>query len=93
MPELARFFGIVVTIFFEDHNPPHVHVSHGSRRRPEWIAQIAIRDGRVIEGEIPSVALYLVRKWVSLHREELEGAWAAASEGRVPKKIAPLRVR
>lgn len=93
MPELARFFGIVISIFYEDHDPPHVHASNGNRGHAEWMAQITINDGVVLEGGIPRTALRLIRRWMQIHHNELLAAWEKARNGVKPGKIAPLRVR
>lgn len=93
MPELTRFYNIVITMFYRDHNPPHIHVYYGRRHRPEWAAQIDIRDGSVMDGDIPGLALHLVREWVRLRQDELIAAWNRAVDGQPPGKIAPLRVR
>lgn len=97
MPLLAVFFGITITVFFRDHNPPHVHASHGSRRgrlgAAEWTAQVTIRDGEVIGGHIPTRDLKLVRVWLRAHQEELNEAWQVARRGETPARIEPLRVR
>jgi hypothetical protein len=93
MPELARFYGIVISMFYRDHNPPHIHVYGGNRRRADWAVQIVIEDGSVLDGEAPDVAVRLVRDWVAIHRDELVEAWNRASVGQQPGKIAPLRVR
>lgn len=92
MPELARFFGIVVSVFYGDHNPPHIHVSHGDRRRTEWAAQVTL-DGRVLEGYVPPRELKLVRKWLRLRRDELRKACDLARQDVEPGKISPLKVR
>jgi len=93
MPELSRFYNIVITMFYRDHNPPHIHAYYGHRKRPEWAAQIDIRDGSVLDGDIPSLALRLVEEWIRIHQDELLDAWNRAVEGQAPGKIAPLRVR
>jgi hypothetical protein len=93
MPELTRFYNIVIAMFYYDHNPPHVHVYYGRRGRPEWAAQVAIRDGTVTDGDIPALALRLVQEWIRLRQDELLGAWDRAVAGKPPGKIAPLRVR
>lgn len=79
-------------MFFFDHNPPHIHV-HDDSRRPEWSAEISLRSGEVIRGEIPNVALKLVREWMRKHRRKLFLAWERASRGEHPGKISPLVVR
>lgn len=95
MPELARFFGLVISMFYMDHNPPHIHVEPYARRRghSEWMAEIDIRTGRVIAGEIPSGYLSIVKAWLNVRRQALMIAWDRASQGRPPGKIPPPRVR
>jgi|HubBroStandDraft_2_1064218.scaffolds.fasta_scaffold230869_3 hypothetical protein len=93
MPELARFYGIVITMYFRDHSPPHIHIYGGNRRRPEWAAQVTLRDGTLLDGDAPDVALRLVGDWVALHRDELLEAWRRARTGQEPGRIAPLRLR
>lgn len=93
MPELSRFYGIVITLYFMDHSPPHIHIYGGKRGRPEWSAQVTIRDGKLLDGFAPDVAMRLVREWVTIHRDELMDAWNQALTGQTPGKIAPLRLR
>lgn len=97
MPELAIFFGIVISVFGDDHGPPHIHASHGSRRgrfaAADWVAKIRIADSVVIDGYIPPRDLTLVRKWMTRYRDKLEDAWNVAAKGGKPKRIPPLRVR
>jgi hypothetical protein len=94
VPVLARFYGIVITMFFRDHNPPHIH-AYGGRagKSAEWAAQIAIRTGVVIAGNVPDVARRLLRDWIRLHEDELLAAWNRALVGQEPGRIAPMRVR
>jgi hypothetical protein len=66
MPEISRFFGIVIKMFFDDHNPPHFHAEYGERR-----ATIDIRNLSVFSGQLPPRALGLVIKWANLHQQEL----------------------
>ncbi len=88
MAELSRFYGVVVAVFFRGefgrHRLAHVHV----RCKNEW-ASVDL-DGNVIEGELPSAARWLVRRWMRLHRAELQAAWDDARAGRTPRKIEPL---
>jgi hypothetical protein len=65
MPELSNFYGINITMLFDDHNPPHFHVKYG-----EFRAVITIKDGTV-KGSLPRRALNLVFDWLDLHRQEL----------------------
>lgn len=93
MPELSRFFGIVIYVFYEDHNPPHIHAYGGSKNEPDWDVQLIISNGAILAGEIPRIAHRLLLKWMSIHRRELHNAWDAAASNQKLEKIAPLRVR
>ncbi|MHB1843341.1 MAG: DUF4160 domain-containing protein [Deltaproteobacteria bacterium] len=66
VPELSRFFGIVIAMFYNDHAPPHFHARYGSHK-----AIISIDDQRVIEGSLPPRALGLVVEWAAVHRSDL----------------------
>ena len=86
MPELSRFYGIIIYMFAKDHNPPHFHAKYG-----EFIGIIAIKTGELIEGELPRRALRLVQDWAELHRRELLTNWEAAqSDNPEFKRIDPL---
>jgi hypothetical protein len=66
MPEISRFLGIIIKMFFDDHNPPHFHVEYN-----EYKAIIEIRTAELTEGYLPSKQLKLVQAWAILHEEEL----------------------
>lgn len=85
MPELARFYGIVIRMYADDHPPAHFHAQYA-----EFSAIIGISDLSIIEGKLPSRALGLVVEWASLHQDELRDAWAKCSGGESPDKIDPL---
>ncbi|MCE5325774.1 MAG: DUF4160 domain-containing protein [Planctomycetaceae bacterium] len=85
MPELCRFYGIVIRMFYDDHAPPHFHVVYGDLQ-----AVIAIETLAVIAGEVPPRALGLVVEWASIRRGELLDAWQRAHQGQMPGKIEPL---
>jgi hypothetical protein len=85
MPEISRFFGIVITMYYDEHNPPHFHARYGDER-----AAIEIGTLRILEGTLLPRALGLVMEWASEHREELMTNWEAARNGAPPAKIAPL---
>ena len=95
MPELSRFFGIVITMYFLDHGAPHIHAYGGNRRHPDWMIRIRVSDGAVLDDDdrCPSVARRLVKEWVAHRRPELEEAWRAMGANRPPGKIAPLKVK
>lgn len=85
MPELSRFYGIVIRMYFGDHRPPHFHAYYGGS---EALVEIATLS--VIAGSLPQRAMGLVAEWTSLHRPELEAAWEQASNLQSPAKIEPL---
>ncbi len=85
MPELSRFYGIVIKMYFDDHNPPHFHAYYSGEE-----AIFEIHTLAVISGRLPARALGLVAEWVSLHRTELLAAWDKAKDLEAPGKIEPL---
>jgi len=89
MPTISMFYGILVTILFEDndrHHWPHIHVRYQGQK-----ASIAIEDGRLLAGDFPRKQLRLVQAWVEIHRDELSANWELAVQGEPPFKIAPLQ--
>ena len=86
MPALARFFGISIYIFYDDHNPPHFHALYG-----EYDIEIAIKGRAVTAGQFPPRPLGLVIEWASQHEKELLSAWEKAQNQEKPDKIEPLR--
>ena len=85
MPELCRFYGIVVRMYFDDHAPPHFHASYGGE---EIVVGISTRA--VLRGHLPPRAQGLVVEWASLRQVELHDAWNRAKRLENPGKIAPL---
>jgi hypothetical protein len=85
MPEVSRFFGIVVAMFYSDHEPPHFHVRYGNAH-----AIIAIESLSTLGGRLPPRALGLVTEWAVVHQEELREDWELARRQAPLKKIAPL---
>ena len=84
MPEICRFFGIVITMYYRDHGPPHFHAIHG-----EYEATISIQTGAV-HGYLPGRALNHVQEWRQLHQQELLAAWVLAESRKPLPNIAPL---
>lgn len=84
MPELARFLGIVVGIFYKDHLPAHFHAVYGDYR-----ITVDIETG-VVEGRFPNRALRHVLEWHELHKEDLMENWDLAQKGAPLRPIAPL---
>ncbi|MCH7989383.1 MAG: DUF4160 domain-containing protein, partial [Planctomycetes bacterium] len=62
MPEISRFYGIVIKMYFDDHNPPHFHAEYGENE-----ALININSLSVIAGKLPSRAMGLTAEWANLH--------------------------
>jgi hypothetical protein len=86
MPEITRFFGIIIAMFLDEHNPPHFHASYG-----QFKAAIEIESLKVLEGKLPARALGLVVEWASQHKKELMRNWERARDNKPLQKIKPLR--
>jgi hypothetical protein len=86
MPEICRFYGIVIRMYFGDHAPPHIHVEYGSDQ-----ALIDIQTLAIFVGKLPPRAMGLVVEWASLHQEELMGFWNQAVSMQPLGRIEPLR--
>jgi hypothetical protein len=84
MPEISRFLGIVIAIFYKDHSPPHFHAIYG-----EFHITVGIETG-LIEGRFPRRALQHVMEWVELHRSELSEDWELSRRGSPLRAIEPL---
>lgn len=85
MPEISRFLGIVIKMFFDDHNPPHFHAEYGGDT-----ALIDIRELSVFSGRLPPRVMGLVIEWAALRQRELLADWARAQAQQPLQKIAPL---
>ena len=85
MPEIALFLGIRVTMYYDDHNPPHFHAEYAGRK-----ALIDIQEGYVIRGGLPNRQLKYVLAWTELHRDELMQNWELARDNAPLNRIAPL---
>ncbi|NTU69144.1 MAG: DUF4160 domain-containing protein [Chlorobiaceae bacterium] len=85
MPEISRFFGIIIRMFYDEHNPPHFHA--------EFQGNKAVFDfvGNVLLGDLRSrTATKLVREWVDLRVAELNKDWGLARSGEQLETIQPL---
>lgn len=85
MPELSRFFGMIITINFGDHPPPHIHVRYN-----EFKALLEIESSAILVGSLPPKAHGLIVEWMALHRPELHEAWKLSEKNLIPPKIKPL---
>ena len=89
MPEIARFFGVVVRMYAEPgshHHLAHIHVSYQGHQ-----AVVAIDSGELLGGSLPKRPLRLVGAWIEIHRDELKEDWTRLQSGLPPFKIDPLR--
>lgn len=84
MPEISRFLGIVIGMFYSEHGVPHYHAVYGQQE-----ISVEIETG-AIHGEFPPRALRLVLEWATLHKQELLDNWRLAREGQLLRRIAPL---
>jgi hypothetical protein len=85
MPEICRFFGIIIRMFFDDHNPPHFHAEYDGE-----VALIDIRNLSVFSGRLPPRVIGLVIEWATVHQKELFVDWDRARGQQELLKIAPL---
>ena len=85
MPEISRFLGIVIAMFYKDHNPPHFHATYG-----EHEIAVRISDGEVLWGTFPRRALGHVLEWREAHQAELDEDWERARAHQPLKPIDPL---
>ena len=85
MPEISRFLGIVIAMYYNDHAPPHFHARYGDSE-----IRVNIENGDIMSGNFPKRAENLVLEWYKLHREDLLNDWQLAVERRPLNKIEPL---
>ena len=85
MPEISRFLGIIIAMYYNDHAPPHFHAKYG-----DFEAVIAITSGEVVDGRLPPRVLGLVQEWRECHKAELAEDWLLARERKLLKRIEPL---
>jgi len=81
MPELSRFYGIIIKMYFtqSEHAPPHIHAIYG-----EYMSAIGIVTGEVLEGDLPGKALGLVHEWLALRRNDLMAIWETQKFIKLP---------
>jgi hypothetical protein len=85
MPEISRFYGLIILMNYLDHAPPHFHVWYG-----DFKAIVTINDG-IVKGEMPGRALKLVFEWMEVHKDELLKDWELAQSGKNLNRIEPLK--
>lgn len=85
MPEISRFLGIVISMHYNDHSPPHFHAKYG-----DDIGVFSIKDLMMTEGELPRRIISYVLEWAFEHRDELLTNWECIEKRKPLQKIAPL---
>lgn len=85
MPEISRFFGISIRMYFDDHNPPHFHAIHAGSEIEIGIDPLSVQRGR-----FPRRALGMVLEWAAIHLDELADNWERLRNDESPRPIAPL---
>lgn len=85
MPTISIFYGIIVQMFWRDHEPPHFHVRYSGFK-----AIVEIDSGEIIHGNLPPKASALVKEWAEEHRSELMENWRLCRTQETPKQISPL---
>jgi hypothetical protein len=84
MPEISRFLGIIIRMYYRDHVPPHFHAEYA-----EHEIEVESETG-IVDGRFPRRALRAVLEWYELHRDELLANWQLARERRPLNRIEPL---
>jgi len=86
MPEISRFLGIVIKMYFDDHDPPHIHAYYQNFK-----ATFNIRTGQMIDGKFPPKQAAYVTAWTLIHEKELMANWKSLISGKNATKVDPLR--
>lgn len=86
MPEVCRFFGIIIRMFPREHNPPHFHAEYG-----EHEGVFSIETGQMIQGNLPAKKSALITAWCFIHKKELKSNWIRLEKNMSLNKIDPLR--
>jgi hypothetical protein len=85
MPEVSRFFGIVIRMYYDEHNPPHFHAIYGGAE-----AQVGIDPLAVLEGRLSNRAVSMVLEWAALHQQDLLRNWQRLRNAQTVERIEPL---
>lgn len=85
MPEISRFFGIIITLYYNDHPPPHFYVRYGKQK-----AIVGINPLTILKGELSNRAWNLVKEWALEHQAELLANWELARLVQTLEPIEPL---
>lgn len=85
MPVLSMFYGVIISMFYKDHNPPHIHIQYAEYKA------IVDFNGDILEGELPFKQRKLIEAWIVLHQDELYANWQLAKDKQSLFKIDPLK--
>ncbi len=85
MPEVSRFFGVSIRMYFDDHNPPHFHAIYGGAE-----AEVGIEPLALLRGRFSRRALGMVMEWTAAHQQELLANWELLRNDQLPNRIDPL---
>ena len=85
MPEVSRFFGTSIRMYFDDHNPPHFHAIYAGAE-----AEVGIDPITLLRGRFPRRALGMVMEWAAVHQQELLDNWELLRHDQPPRRIDPL---
>jgi hypothetical protein len=85
VPEISRFFGIVIRMYYDDHNPPHFHAIYGG-----YESKVGIDPITVIVGNLPNRASSMVLEWAAIHQRELMQNWLRLQAEQTAERIEPL---
>ena len=85
MPIVSRFFGIIIRMYYDEHNPPHIHAEYQQNKA------VVDFSGNILKGGLKSkTATKLVREWIDIHSKDLEDNWDLARSGKEVHEIEPL---
>lgn len=85
MPRISTFYGIVITMYYNDHVPPHFHA-----RYAEYKAEYTIVNSALLAGRLPVRAEALILDWLAIHRDQIQTNWNVMRAGQAPSLIDPL---
>lgn len=85
MPTISMFYGILIRMYYDDHNPPHFHAFYGKHKA------IFSIDGELIDGKMPNKQLKLIMAWAVIHKEDLLANWELAKNSETLFNITPLK--
>ena len=86
MPEISRFYGIIIRMYYNEHDPPHFHAIVSDAE-----AQIGLEPIHLLRGELPNRAFSMVVEWAALHQRELLDNWNRLRTDQIARKVPPLR--